>query len=73
MPARMNAPPRNCNGDGSWPSSSQANRIANRTSAMPMNEASLAPSRRAAPMPATYATTAASTDSPSTGTIQLTR
>jgi hypothetical protein len=49
----MNAPPRNCNGDGSWPSSSQANRIANKTSAMPMNEASLAPSRRAAPMPAT--------------------
>ena len=51
-PARMNAPPRNCTGVGNWPSSSQANKIANSTSAMPMNDASLAPSRRAAPIPA---------------------
>jgi len=46
--------------------------MANSTSAMPMNEASLAPSRRAAPMPATYAITAATSDSPRTGTTQLT-
>jgi hypothetical protein len=39
---------------------------------MPTNDASLAPSRRAAPMPATYEITAATSDSPSTGTIQLT-
>ena len=68
----MNAPPRNCIADGSWPSSSHANTIANSTSAMPMNEASLAPSRRAAPMPVTYASTAATRDSPTTGTTQLT-
>ena len=46
--------------------------MANSTSATPMNEASLAPSRRAAPMPATYAITAATSDSPRTGTSQLT-
>jgi hypothetical protein len=38
---------------GSWPSSSQANSIANTTSDWLRNDASLAPSRRAAPMPAT--------------------
>jgi hypothetical protein len=42
-------------------------------SAMPTNDPSLAPSRRAAPMPTTYANAAATTDSPSTETSQLTR
>ncbi len=71
-PARMSAPPANCAGVGSWPSSSQANAIANSTSDMDTNEASLAPSLRAAPMPVTYEITAATRDSPSTGTSQLT-
>ena len=57
---------------GSWPSSSQANRMANSTSASPANEASLAPSRRAAPMPATYGTTEDTRASPATGSTQLT-
>jgi hypothetical protein len=49
-PARISAPPANCTGAGSWPSSTQANVIANSTSDMPINEASLGPSLRAAAM-----------------------
>ena len=51
-PATMNAPPTSCGTPGSWPSSSQANSTANSTSLRPRNEASLAPSARAALMPA---------------------
>jgi hypothetical protein len=52
-PPRMNAAPRNWMAEGSWPSSSQANRIANSVSDRLTNETSLAPSRRAPLMPAT--------------------
>lgn len=68
----MNTPPTICIAVGSWPSSSQANTMANSTSARPANEASLAPRRRAAPMPATYGTTEEIRASPTTGSTQLT-
>src|SRR6516162_2422203 len=72
-PARMRAPPRNCVADGVWCSSSQAKSTANRISAIATNEPSLAPSRRAAPMPAMYASAAATSARPRTATSQLTR
>jgi hypothetical protein len=52
-PTSMNAPPVNSTGEGIWPSSSHAYSAAKNTSAIPVNEASLAPSRRMAAMPAT--------------------
>jgi hypothetical protein len=70
-PTSMNAPPVNSMGEGRWPSSSHAYSTAKKTSAMPISEASLAPRRRAAAMPAVYAITAATSDSSSTGTSQL--
>ena len=73
MPATISAPPPSWTGVGSWPSSSQAISTAKITSARPTNDASLAPSMRAAAMPARYEITAATSDRPATGISQLTR
>src|SRR5690606_37804268 len=70
-PARIRTPPKNWTSVGNSPSTSQANRIAKSTSVRPTNEASRAPRIRFAPMPATYATSAATSANPTIGTSQL--
>ena len=67
----MKRPPTSCIPPGSWSSSSQAQSTAKSTSVSPRNDASRAPRCRTAPIPATYEKTAATSDSPSTGTTQL--
>ena len=64
----MAAPPKSCMIVGSWPSISQANKTANRTSASPMNEASFGPRARAAAVPARLGVAAAPPASPSNPT-----
>src|SRR3982750_904567 len=73
MPATISTPPAAWIADGSSPSAIQANSTANSTSVSPTNDDTAAPSTRAAPIPATYETTAATRDRPITGTIQLVR